>query len=87
MEIDSFSHPFYDIEIELAETAGETVLVKILSIDGRRFTYQLRGALTEEAVQYMKTLMDSAVFTDMVVEHSAEGWEVRQSPVRLKKHS
>ena len=87
MDIDSFSHTFFDIEIERTETADETVLVKVLCIDGRRFTYELRAPLTEDAIGYLKNLLDSAVFNDMIVERSAEGWEVRPPTTRLKKHS
>ncbi|PYS47455.1 MAG: hypothetical protein DMG13_27925 [Acidobacteria bacterium] len=87
MLIDSFSHPFYDIEIEHLLTADEIHLVKILSIDGRRFTYELRAALSEDAISYIKSLIDASVFGDRIVERSAEGFESRESPTRLKKHS
>ena len=80
----TFSHPFYDIEIEPTATGH---LVKILSIDGRRFTYDLRAALTPEAIDYMKSLIDAAVFGDLIIEQSADGFDSRESPVRLQKHS
>jgi len=87
MPIDSFSHPFYDIEIEHVSGADERHLVKMLSIDGRRFTYELRCALTEDAIVYIKSLIDAAVFSDLIVERSAEAFESRESRARLKKHS
>jgi hypothetical protein len=84
---ESFSHTFFDIDIETVDTSGEVHLVKILSIDGRRFTYELRGAVTGDAITYMKGLMDAGVFSDLVIEPSPEGWEGRESPTHLKKHS
>ena len=87
MAIDSFSHPFYDIEIEHVNDTDEHHLIKILSMDGRRFTYELRSTLSEDAISYIKSLIDAAVFSDLVVERSAEGFEARESRARLKKHS
>lgn len=87
MSIDSITHPFYDIEVEQIESSNLAHLVKILSIDGRRFTYELRGGLTEEAVTYIKDMIDSAVFSDLVIERAAEGYEAREARNRLKKHS
>jgi hypothetical protein len=87
MSIDSISHPFYDFEIEHLDTPGELHLIKILSIDGRRFTYELRAPLTEDAVAYIKSLIDSVVFSDLINERSPEGFEARESRTRLKKHS
>ena len=87
MPIDSISHPFYDIEVDHLATPNEVHLVKILSIDGRRFTYELRAPLTEEAIAYIKSLIDSVVFGDLIIEHSAEGFEARESRERLRKHS
>jgi hypothetical protein len=84
---DPFSHTFFDIELETVDRTGEVHLVKIMSVDGRRFTYELRGPLTEDAIAYMKGLLDAAVFSDLIVERSAEGWEGRESSVHLKKHS
>lgn len=82
-----FSHTFFDIEVETVDPSAGTHLVKILSVDGRRFTYEVRGALTEDAITYMKGLMDAAVFSDLVIERSGEGWEGRESRAHLKKHS
>src|SRR5688572_20071935 len=59
---ESFSHTFFDIDVETVDPAGEVHLIKILSVDGRRFTYELRAALTEDAIVYIKSLMDAAVF-------------------------
>jgi hypothetical protein len=84
------TYPFYDFEIERLDPAGspnEIHLVKILSIDGRRFTYEVHGELTEEAVNYIKWLIDAVVFSDMIIEKSAEGFEVREARRNLKKHS
>jgi hypothetical protein len=87
MAIDSISHTFFDIDVEHVDESGELHLIKILSIDGRRFTYELRGPLTEEAVAYIKSLLDAVVFGDIIIEHGSEGFDARESPARLKKHS
>jgi len=87
MPIDSFSHPFVDIDIEHMSAPDEVHLVKILCIDGRRFTYELRTALTEDAIVYIKSLIDAAVLGDLIIELSAEGFDSSESPKRLKKHS
>ena len=87
MSIESISHTFFDIEIEHLEPLDQLHLIKILSIDGRRFTYQLRAPLTEDAVTYIKGLLDAVVFSDIVIELTGEGFEARESPARLKKHS
>jgi hypothetical protein len=82
-----FSHTFFDIEIETADASLEIHLVKILSVAGHRFTYEVRGPLTEDAIAYMKGLMDAAVFSDLVIERASEGWEGREARTYLKKHS
>ena len=82
-----FSHTFFDIEIETVSAWPEIHLVKVLSVSGHRFTYELRGPLTDDAVIYMKCLLDTAVFSDLVIEQSAEGWDGRESRTYLKKHS
>jgi hypothetical protein len=87
MSIDSIDHPFYDIEVEHLESPGEVHLVKVLSIDGRRFTYELRAGLTEEAIIYIKSLIDSVVFSDLIIERSEDGFAAREATTRLKKHS
>jgi len=56
-------------------------------VDGRRFTYELQGALTEEAVAYIKNLIDNVVFSDMIIERTGQGFETREATRRLKKHS
>ena len=85
----SISHTFFDFEIEGPVEGGsdEVHLVKILSVDGRRFTYEVHGGLTDEAVTYIKSLLDSVVFSDMIVEKTDEGFEAREATTRLKKHS
>jgi hypothetical protein len=85
--IDSISHTFFDIELELGSSPDEVHLVKILSVDGRRFTYELRAPLTKEAVNYIKSLLDAVVFNDAVIEIADGGFEVREPGTRLKKHS
>jgi hypothetical protein len=87
MTIQSISHTFYDFEIERVESPNEVHLVKILSIDGRRFTYEVHGDLSEETVVYIKSLIDALVFNDMIVERTPEGFEAREARHRLKKHS
>ena len=86
MAIESFEHTFYDIEIEKAEGPSEAWLVKILSVSAHRFTYLVHGVMDESAVAYIKTLLDAAVFGDMVIEHGSDGWQARESPGRLRKH-
>jgi hypothetical protein len=85
MAIESISHTFYDFEIE--RQPNEVCLVKVLAVDGRRFTYELRGELTEEAVTYIKSLIDAVVFSDLVIEITPEGFEAREATTRLRKHS
>ena len=87
MAIESISHTFFDIEVEHLDPPAELHLIKILSIDGRRFTYELRAPLTEDAVTYIKSLIDSVVFSDLIVEITADGFEARECQSRLKKHS
>jgi len=87
MAIESFEHPFYDIEVEPVTAEPELYLIKILSIDGRRFTYQLKGALDEEAVAYVKSVIDAACFGDMLIERSGSDFSIIESRQRLKKHS
>ncbi len=85
MAIESFEHPFYDIEVETV--SEELYLIKILSIDGRRFTYQLKGALDEEAVAYVRSVIDAACFGDMLIERTGSDFNIIESRQRLKKHS
>ena len=87
MAIESIFHTFYDIEIERVDSPEEVHLVKVLAVDGRRFTYEIRAALTEEAVIYIKRLIDAAVFSDIIIELTDEGFEAREAAGRLKKHS
>jgi hypothetical protein len=87
MTIQSISHTFYDFEIERVDSPNEVHLVKILSIDGRRFTYEVHGGLSEETVIYIKSLIDALVFNDMIVERTLDGFETREATHRLKKHS
>ena len=87
MAIDSISHTFFDIDVEHVDETGQLHLIKILSVDGRRFTYELRAPLTEEAVTYIKSLLDAVVFGDTIIDLTGEGFEARESRARLKKHS
>jgi hypothetical protein len=90
MAIPTITHTFYDFEVERLEptsSPNEIHLVKILSVDGRRFTYEVHGELTENAVTYIKTLIDAVVFSDMIIEETAEGFETREALRNLKKHS
>ena len=82
-----FFHTFFDIEVETVDIPAQINLVKILSVSGHRFTYEVRGPFTDEVITYMKGLMDAAVFSDLVIERSDDGWEARESPAHLKKHS
>ena len=81
------THTFYDFEIERIGSPDEIHLVKILAVDGRRFTYELRAPLTDEAVTYIKSLIDAVVFSDIVIERTDDGFDARESTARLKKHS
>ena len=87
MGTESISHTFYDFEIERVGSQEEISLVKILSVAGQRFTYELRAPLTDEAVVYIKSLIDAVVFSDLVIERSGDGFEAREATGRLKKHS
>ena len=87
MPMESFDHPFFDIEIETADASVDLHLIKILSIDGRRFTYQFRGELDEEAVQYVKSVIDAACFGDMLIERNGSSFIITESRQHLKKHS
>jgi hypothetical protein len=87
MAIHSISHTFFDFELEQVDSPDEVHLVKILSVDGRRFTYELRAPLTEEAVNYIKSLLDAVVFNDVVIESVNGEFEVQESIGRLRKHS
>jgi hypothetical protein len=87
MSIHEITHTFFDVEIERLDSPDEIHLVKILAVDGRRFTYELRGALTEAAVTYIKSLIDAVVFSDIVIESTHEGFKAREATSRLKRHS
>jgi hypothetical protein len=87
MSVDSISYTFFDFEIERVDSPEEIHLVKVLAVDGRRFTYELCGSLTEEAVDYMKGLLDAVVFSDTTIERTESGFEAREAAKRLKKHS
>jgi hypothetical protein len=87
MAIDSIFHTFFDIDVEHVSETGDIHLIKILSIDGRRFTYELRAPLNEEAVAYIKSLLDAVVFGDTIIELTEDGFEAREAQRRLKKHS
>ena len=87
MGTESIFHTFYDFEIERVESPEEISLVKVLSVAGQRFTYELRAPLTDEAVTYIKSLIDAVVLSDLVIEQTGEGFEAREATTRLKKHS
>ena len=87
MPIETITHTFYDIEIDRVDSPEEVHLVKVLAVDGRRFTYEIRATLTEEAVIYIKSLIDAVVFSDIIIELTDEGFEAREAAGRLKKHS
>jgi hypothetical protein len=87
MAIDSISHTFYDIEVEHLDPPDTLHLIKILSVAGQRFTYELRAPLTEGAVNYIKSLIDAVVFSDLIIESTPEGFEARECRSHLKKHS
>jgi hypothetical protein len=80
------THTFFDVETELAETPEGTFLVKILSVDGRRFTYHVHAPLTDDVVSFIKDCLDRVYFSDLIIERSETGWTCRESPTRLKKH-
>jgi len=89
MRVQSISHTFYDFEIERLDdrSPDEIHLVKVLAVDGRRFTYEVRDDLDEDAVTYVKSLIDAVVFSDLIIEKTSEGFEAREATTRLKKHS
>ena len=67
-EVQPFSHPFFDIEIEPTIGDEQAYFVKVLSVSGHRFTYELHGPLDQPAIDYMKSLLDVACFGDLVIE-------------------
>src|SRR5215813_12961977 len=79
MASEPISHPFFHIEVEPLSSPVEINLIKILSIDGRRFTYELHAPLREDAVTYVKGLLDAVVFSDLIIEWTADGFEARES--------
>ncbi len=87
MAIDSFEHPFYDIEVETLDETENLHLIKILAIDGRRFTYQLSGSLDDHAILYIKSVIDAACFGDMRIERNGHDFTITEAPRRLKRHS
>ena len=87
MASEPIAHPFFHIEVESVNPPEEIYLVKILSIDGRRFTYELHAPLREDAVTYIKSLLDAVVFSDLIIEWTSDGFEARESRGHLKKHS
>ena len=87
MASEPISHPFFHIDVEPVNPPDEIYLIKILSIDGRRFTYELHAPLREDAVMYIKSLLDSVVFSDLIIKLKADGFEARESQAPLKKHS
>jgi hypothetical protein len=88
MAIPEITYTFYDFEIEpISDSPTAAYLVKVLSVDGRRFTYEVRGELTGDAINYIKSLIDAVVFSDVIVEETVDGFEAREATKRLKKHS
>jgi len=87
MALKTFDHTFYDIDIETLDEAAGIHLIKILSVDGRRFTYQLLGELDEAAVGYIKSVIDANCFSDMLIERQGDEFNITESRQRLKKHS
>ena len=87
MALKTFEHTFYDIDIETLDEAAAIRLIKILSVDGRRFTYEFHGDLDEEAVSYIKSVIDANCFSDMVIERRGGEFIISESRQRLRKHS
>jgi hypothetical protein len=87
MALKSFDHTFFDIDIETVDEVANLHLIKILSVDGRRFTYQLRGELDADAVTYIKSVIDAACFSDMLIERQGAEFSITELRQRLKKHS
>jgi hypothetical protein len=75
MPIPPITYTFYDFEVEQESSPDEVYLVKILAVDGRRFTYKVHGPLSDEAISYIKSLIDAVVFSDLIIERTAEGLE------------
>ena len=87
MPIESFDHTFFDIEVEMLDEAVNLQLIKILCIDGRRFTYQMKGLLDDHGIAYVKSVIDAACFGDMLIERNGDDYTITEAPKRLKKHS
>ena len=58
------THTFYDFEIERIDSPDEIHLVKILAVDGRRFTYELRAPLLADPPVQEITSPGFTVFRD-----------------------
>ena len=87
MQLETFEHPFFHIEIETLDPATDDHLIKILAVDGRRFTYRFRGRLDDDAVNYVKTILDANCFSDMLIERNGTDFSITEARERLKKHS
>jgi hypothetical protein len=87
MGLKTFEHTFYDIDIETQDEAAAIHLIKILSVDGRRFTYEFRGELDAQAVSYIKSVIDANCVSDMLIERQGSEFNISEARQRLKKHS
>ena len=61
-------HPYHHIELEPIDDPPDSILIKILSMDGRRFTFLFRGELTEDAVDFVKQTIEGGAIQDLWIE-------------------
>ncbi len=82
----AIEHPYHHIQLEPIDDPPDSVLIKILSIDGRRFTFLLHSELTEEAVDFVKHTIEGGAIQDLWIERIEGKFELRDPPKPLKKH-
>ena len=86
MPVRDLIHRYHDIEIEAERDPDGPHLVKVLALDGRRFTYRVKTGLDEETVAFIRRMIDSGMRSDLVIER-IDGQFRAESPVgSLKKH-
>ena len=79
-------HQYHHIELEPIDDPPDSVLIKILSLDGRRFTYRFEGELTEDAVDFVKQTIEDGAIQDLWIERVEGKFRFRDPPKVLKKH-
>ena len=81
-----FTHPHHDIEIEEVPGEPKTQLIKILAQDGRRFTYRLRGDITEGSIEFVRRMIEGGMTSDLLIEYVDGAFRAEESPNVLPRH-